>query len=295
MVIAGTVLGHVGAGAGAAHATVSANSQPHVLFQIRPAGVGAPLIDPKPILDGWVALENSSLYSAKGAKPYAATAPTPGQVLLESKQQLEQQVRANPAIQIHGCARADVQTGQVDRRVLATLEYLAVSGLGPTVAAMSCVRGALVGGAGFSPPGVAGVPQEGAGAFDISAVNGIRIAGHQGPGSIADTTVRKLLTLQGSLKPHEIISQTRYPGNDNTLASVRHRDRIHVDFQPLYAVSSHLHGAFSASVSPSEWIQLIARLGEIPNPRVQRGPSAASIPDQAGAAPANGKGAGGHN
>jgi hypothetical protein len=107
--------------------------------------------------------------------------------------------------------------------------------------------------------------------------------------------VRTLLTLQGSLKPHEIISPIRYPGTDNTRASVRHRDRIHVAFQPLYAVSSHPHGVFSASVSPSEWIQLIARLGEIPNPRVQRGPSAASIPDQAGAAPANGKEAGGHN
>jgi hypothetical protein len=296
IVIAGTVLGHVGAGAGAgaAQATVSATSQPHMLFQIRPAGVGAPLIDPKPILDGWVALENSSLFRPKSSKS-AASAPTPGQVLLESKQQLEQQVRTSQGIQLQGCARADVQTGQVDRRVLATLEYLAVSGLGPTVAAMSCVQAGPVGAAGASLPGAAGVPQEGAAAFDISAVNGITIAGHQGPGSITDTTVRKLLTLQGSLKPQEIISQIRYPGTDNTLASVRHPDRIHVTFQPPYAVSSHLRGAFSASISPSEWIQLIARLGEIPNPRVQRGPSAASIPDQAGAAPANGREAGGHN
>jgi hypothetical protein len=294
MVIAGTILGHVGAGAAVAQATVSAYSQPHVLFQIRPAGAGAPLIDPKPILDGWVALENSSLFRAKGAQPYAATAPTPGQVLLESKQQLELQVRANPAIQLQGCARADVQTGQVDRRVLATLEYLAVSGLKPTVSAMSCLPAATTGAAGVPPAGGASVPQEGAGAFDISAVNGITIAGHQGPGSIADTTVRKLLTLQGSLKPHEIISQIRYPGTDNTLASVRHTDRVQVAFQPLYAVSSHLHGAFSAAVSPTEWIQLIARLGEIPNPQVQRGPSAASIPDQAGT-PTNGREAGGHN
>jgi hypothetical protein len=295
IVIAGTVLGHVGAGAGADAATVSATSQPHMLFQIRPAGVGAPLIDPKPILDGWVSLENSSLFRPKSAKPSAATAPTPGQVLLESKQQLEQQVRTSQAIQLHGCARADVQTGQVDRRVLATLEYLAVSGLEPTVAAMGCGRSAPIGAAGAPLPGAPGVPQEGAVAFDISAVNGIRIAGHQGPGSITDTTVRKLLTLQGSLKPHEIVSQIRYPGTDSTLAGVRHPDRIHVAFQPLYAVSSRLRGAFSASVSPSEWIQLIARLGEIPNPRVQRGPSAASIPDQPGAAPTNGREAGGHN
>jgi hypothetical protein len=295
MVIAGTVLGHLGAGAGAAQATVSASSQPHMIFQIRPAGVGAPLIDPKPVLDGWVALENSSLFRAKGARPYATTGPTPGQVLLESKQQLEQQVRADPGIQIHGCARADVETGQVDRRVLTTLEYLAVSGLKPTVAAMPCARGAPLGGAGVSLDGGASVSQETPAAFDISAVNGISVAGHQGPGSITEETVRKLLTLQGSLKPHQIVSQIRYPGTDNTLASARHPDRIHVAFQPLYAVSSHLHGAFSASVSPTEWIQLIARLGEIPDPRVQRGPSAASIPDRAGVAGANGREAGGHH
>src|SRR5262249_59827603 len=98
MVIAGTVLGHLGAGAGVAHATVSANSQPHMIFQIRPAGMGAPLIDPKPILDRRVAPANSSLFRAKGAKPYAATGPTPGQVLLESKQQLERQGAAEPAV-----------------------------------------------------------------------------------------------------------------------------------------------------------------------------------------------------
>ena len=47
---------------------------PHMLFQIRPAGLGAPLIDPKPILDGWVALENSSIFRAKGENPFLATA-----------------------------------------------------------------------------------------------------------------------------------------------------------------------------------------------------------------------------
>src|SRR6185437_10397219 len=52
-VIAGTVLGHVGSDA--------AEGEPHIVFQIRPAGPNAPLIDPKPVLDGWVALENSSV------------------------------------------------------------------------------------------------------------------------------------------------------------------------------------------------------------------------------------------
>ncbi len=73
-VIAGTVLGHVGSGA-----------EPHIVFQIRPAGIGAPLIDPKPILDGWVKLQSSSAVKAKGRDPFAKISPSPGQALLESQ------------------------------------------------------------------------------------------------------------------------------------------------------------------------------------------------------------------
>ena len=39
---------------------------PHLLFEIRPAGRGAPRIDPKPILDGWKLLECTEVYRAKG-------------------------------------------------------------------------------------------------------------------------------------------------------------------------------------------------------------------------------------
>src|SRR6202035_5338887 len=134
-VITGTVLGHV---AGQEPGPGGPAGQPHMLFQIRPAGAGAPLIDPKPILDGWVQLENSSIFRANAANPFLTSAPTPGQVLLESKQQLEQQVLANPGIDIYECGRQDIQTGQIDRRVLATLEFLEVSGLKPTVSALKC-------------------------------------------------------------------------------------------------------------------------------------------------------------
>ena len=41
-------------------------SAPHLLFEIRPAGRGAPRIDPKPILDGWKLLESTEVYRAKG-------------------------------------------------------------------------------------------------------------------------------------------------------------------------------------------------------------------------------------
>lgn len=271
-VIAGTVLGHVAGGDGSS----GEGGEPSMLFQIRPAGVGAPQIDPKPILDGWVQLENSSVFRAKGANPFLASAPTVGQVLLESKEQLQQQVLANPDIDIYPCGRQDIQTGQIDRRVLATLEFLAVSGLKPTVSALKCGHSELTtsGNVSEHSPGDA---------VDISAINGTPIVGHQGPGSITDTTIRKLLTLQGSMKPHQIISLMAYPGTDNTLAMADHYNHIHVGFRPLFAQSASLAGSLSSSITPSQWIKLIARLGEIPDPTVSSGPSAAAIPVHAGA------------
>ena len=84
-----------------------------MLFQIRPAGVGAPLIDPKPILDGWVALENTSIFRAKGENPFLATSPTAGQVLLESKGQLEQPgaARSGHPPRTHAGARTSRRDG----------------------------------------------------------------------------------------------------------------------------------------------------------------------------------------
>ncbi len=280
-VIAGTVLGHLGAptpqGSAASSAGASAQSgagslaQAEMLFQIRPAGRGAPLIDPKPILDGWVRLESTSIFRAKGENPFLASAPTVGQVLLESKEQLEQQVLHDPTIGLYPCGRQDIQSGQIDRRVLATLELLAVSGLKPTVSALKCGHSELTSTGSISEHSTGD-------AVDISAINGIPIAGHQGAGSITDTTIRKLLTLQGSMKPHQIISLMSYPGTDNTLSMADHYNHIHVGFTPLYAGDARIAGAFSSAISPSQWIKLIARLGEIPDPEVESGHSAASIP-----------------
>jgi soluble lytic murein transglycosylase-like protein len=271
-VLAGTVLGHVGPG----------TSEPHMLFQIRPAGVGAPLIDPKPILDGWVQLENTSIFRAKGENPFLGNSPTAGQVLLESKEQLEQQVLRDPGIRLPACGRQDVQTGQVDRRVLATLEFLSISGLRPGVSSLQCGH--------VAPATAANAAETFAGdAVAIVAVNGIPVAGHQGPGSIADITIRKLLSLQGTMKPRQIVSLMSYPGTNNTHAAPGQRDSIQIEFAPLpggarTAGEARSASPFSAAITPGQWIQLIARLGEIPDPKVGSGPSAAAIPDHPGAA-----------
>jgi hypothetical protein len=264
-------------------AATAESDEPHMFFQIRPAGVGAPLIDPKPVLDGWVQLENTSIFRAKGKNPFLGTSPTVGQVLLASKEQLEQQVLNDPGIHLGRCGHEDVQTGQIDRRVLATLEFLSVSGLRPTVSSLACSR--------VAPADAKNAAETSAGdAVDITAINGISIAGGSDParpGSIADITVRKLLTLQGTMRPSQIVSQMSYPGAPNTLALPGHEKSIHVAFAPLQsagrtASDAHAADALSSAITPGQWIQLIARLSEIPDPKVSSGPSAAAIPDQPG-------------
>jgi hypothetical protein len=266
-VIAGTVLGHLGAQPGEV-----SGSEPHMLFQIRPSGPSSPLIDPKPILDGWVLLDDTSVFRAKGESPFSKTTPTVGQVLLESKSQLEQQVLRNPGIHYASkCARGDVQTGQVDRRVLATLEFLSVSGLAPTASGLPCGTG--------SSTQPAGSPAAAGEALDISQVNHISIAGHQGPGSVTNAAIHKLLSLQGTMKPYQITAPARYAGADNVSVIHGTYSHIHVGFMPLYQSSARFARAVNSTLSPHQWIQLIARLGEIPNPTVGNGPSSAAIPD----------------
>jgi murein DD-endopeptidase MepM/ murein hydrolase activator NlpD len=272
-VIAGTVLGHVGVATGAS--TVGSESSPHILFQIRPAGLGAPLIDPKPILDGWVALENTSIFRAKGENPFLATSPTVGQVLLESKQQLEPQVLHDAGIRLSKCGRQDVQEGRVDRRVLAVLEYLSVSGLAPSASGLKCPDSAAT--AVYAPASA------GSDIVDISAVNRIPVAGHQTQGSVADDTVHRLLMLQGLNRPQRIASLMSYPGAVGTISSSSARDAIRISFAPAGAIGAQAKGQPYSSLDPSEWIQLIARLGEIPDPVVGHGPSSAALPDAPGA------------
>ena len=69
---------------------------------------------------------------------------------------------------------------------------------------------------------------------DISKINNIPILGHQGPGSITDITIRRLLTLQGAMKPDQIICTMSYKGQSNTLALPDHTNRIQITFTPLF-------------------------------------------------------------
>jgi murein DD-endopeptidase MepM/ murein hydrolase activator NlpD len=281
-VIAGTVLGHLGAGSAA-----EGVEAPHLIFQIRPAGAGgssSPLIDPKPILDGWVALENSSVFHAKGENPFLATSPTVGQVLLESKQQLEPQVLHDAGITLTRCARQDVRAGRVDKRVLAALEYLSVSGLRPTVGGLACAPATP---AALAANAAAAASSE---SVTITAVNAVPVAGHQGTGSAAETLVRRLLMLQGLSRPRRIVSDMSFPGAAAAVTSAKAAGAIRVSFAAPRTALARVAGLYGSALSPGEWSKLIARLGEIPDPSVASKPSSAAIPDEA-----NGRGAGGNH
>ncbi len=265
-VIAGTVLGHVG--------RTDRRLAPHVEFTVRPAGKGAPLVDPKPILDGWKLLESTAVYRASGSGKslFSTTArsASTGQVLLMSKAQLQQRVLNDPNLDIYQCGRQDIARGIIDRRVLATLEFLSTSGLKLQISALECGHSYMTTSGNVSEHSTGD-------AVDISEVNGIPITGHQGPGSITDLTIRRLLTLQGTMKPHQIISLMTYPGTDNTLSLPDHYNHIHIGFHPLD--DTNVGAQVQAILKPAQWTQLINQISTIQNPTVATSPSKYAIKD----------------
>ncbi|MGI8506176.1 MAG: M23 family metallopeptidase, partial [Solirubrobacteraceae bacterium] len=265
IVVAGTILGRIGG--------PSQNVSPHLYFTVQPAGKKAPLIDPKPILDGWKLLEATAVYRAAGVDPFfgpGAKNPTVGQVLLMSKEQLTERVLQDPRVQIYNCGRRDIAAGLIDRRVLATIEFLSASGLDPYVSGLQCGH-TLTGSNGTDAAGATGA------SVDISTINKIPVLGHQGPGSITDVTIRRLLTLQGSMRPDQIISAIAYKGQSNTLALPDHRNRIQVTFTPDYGTNKKLSAQVKSLLQPGQWVQLINRISQIPEPVVPIAPSRYAI------------------
>ena len=263
-VVSGTILGRVG--------KTDVNLAPHVYFEIRPAGKGAPKIDPKPILDGWKLLESTAIYRASGKNAlYGENAAfSIGQVLLLPKPLLQKRLLADARINIYPGGRNDIKTGQIDRRVLATIAYLAESGLKPTVSSLKAGRSTIFTKSGNVSHHVSG------NAVDISSINGVPIMGNQDPGGITDQAVKRLMLLQGTMQPAQIISLFDYGAN--TLSMADHADHIHVGFQPLFGPNAKLGRQTASILEPGQWDDLIERLGSLEQPTVPTEPSKYSLP-----------------
>jgi hypothetical protein len=286
VVAKGTVLGQVRTPPGA--------KAGHMRFAIRPAG-DASTIDPRPILASWVQLD-AALHPQGAKGEPGLLGATASDVFLFSKGQLEREILSDPGIALSACSRHEVASGAIDKRVLAVIAFLSRGGLKPTVGMLRC-------GGGYAVSGYVPVAHIGD-AVAISHINGVPITGHQGAGSITDTTIRTLLTVQGEFVPHQIVSLMAYPGAPSTLARTDHGDYIEVVFAPAAkpvpplkssappAVAGHSAGAGQAAPSPlvvtgelssTQWDQLLARIAALPAPKVARRPSSSAIRDHAGA------------
>lgn len=261
-VIAGTVLSHVAKG--------GEGIDPHINFSIRPAGKGAPRIDPKPILDGWKLLEATAIYRAKGKNPFNEKLSGAG-VLLLSKEALEQRVLGDEGLDIYQCGREDIEQGKIDRRVLAVLEYLRTKGFTMRISALECGHGYLTDNGSVSEHSTGD-------AVDIAEINGVPVTGNQGPGTLVDELIKDVLQLQGTMHPHQVISLEDLPG-ETSFAEASHYDHVHIGYRPIGEQAAAESQFAEAMLKPNQWEHLIQRLGQIENPKVPIKPSKYSLPD----------------
>ena len=261
-VIGGTVLGRIG------RTRQDAGPAPAASRSARPAAAPRASTRSRSSTAGSCS-SRPTIYRAKGKNPFfGADAETPsiGQIMLMSKEALARRVLADPRIDIYGCGRHDIRTGQIDRRVLATLEFLASSGLKPTVSSLKCGHGYLTTSGNVSEHSTGT-------AVDIAAINGIADPRPPGPG----LDHRPDDPAPADPAGHDEAAPDHLPDD------LRGR-RQHARAWPTTTTTSTSAGARStasnakaakqidAILKPKQWIKLIDRLGEIDNPTVREAP-----------------------
>ena len=218
-VVGGTVIARMGAASGGVAA--------HLNFSIRPAGLGASQIDPKPILDGWKLLEATAIYRADGKNPFSHNLGISG-VLLLSKQALQQRVLADHNLSLPPCEGRAVASAHVDRRVLAMLEYLVAEGYRLKVSALRCRHARHASAA-------ASAEHSSADSVNISAVDGVSLGGQRGRDSLTESVIKTVLRLQGAMHPQQVIAAGRGPGGGSP-APRGQRSYVHIAYLPSFAV-----------------------------------------------------------
>ena len=144
---------------------------------------------------------------------------------------LAQQVLSDSRVHVYSGGRYDLESGRVDPRVVAVIEYLADT-YGEV--SVSCL---ITGHSHFvhqtkkqkklKLPKVVSAHVYGR-AVDISSVAGIPIASHQQPGGITERTIRQLLALPDGLRPAQVISLLALGGPSFALPD--HANHIHVGY-----------------------------------------------------------------
>ncbi|HLW94010.1 MAG TPA: lytic murein transglycosylase, partial [Solirubrobacteraceae bacterium] len=249
-VLAGTIVGRLAVTHGA--------RRPHLLFEVRPAGAGEALIDPRPFLDSWSQLETLELHrnSFATAAVYGPNlhARSVGLTLRASQVDLERIVLQDTRVSLAGCERSAIAAGNVDRRVLAALEVLVLHGIDPTVSGAWCSSSARL---RRQTPALLKTGN----AVALSALDGR--APVAGVAAIAEHALR---TLPGADRP--ALSEQLVAG------------RLVISFAPArqpqtLAVAASFTAGFA--LSSSRWSQLDSRLQQIQQPRVPTAISPAAL------------------
>ena len=140
--------------------------------------------------------------------------------------QLRKRVLHDKRLHIYPGGRADIRGRRVDPRVLITVEYLA-NATG-SVRVSSLVSGHRL----FTASGGVSAHVYGR-AVDVTAVGGVRIKNHQGPGSVTERTVRLLLLLPQRMRPRQVVSLMDVDGptgNHGSFALPDHSNRIQIGY-----------------------------------------------------------------
>jgi hypothetical protein len=114
-VLAGTILGYLRAG--------GVGREPHLIFELRPAGADRAAIDPRPFLDAWSQLATLELHRVPLSDPLYGPdlqSNDAGEAGVMSQIDLERVVLENVHLKMSLCERDTIAAGDVDRRVLAS-------------------------------------------------------------------------------------------------------------------------------------------------------------------------------
>jgi murein DD-endopeptidase MepM/ murein hydrolase activator NlpD len=250
-VLAGTILGRL--------AHTHGKREPHLLFELRPAGSGQPAINPLPFLNSWSQLEALELHrDSFGPSPYYGPnlhARSVGGVLLTSQVDLERIVLEDAHVSMPACESAAIAAGNVDRRVLAALEVLVLHGIDPVVSGAWCSGDAHT---RHATPGVLKTPN----AIALTALDG-----RAAVGAVAAIAAQALAKLPRAARP--AISTHTVSG------------QLVIAFTPASAEPQAMAVAASYTagfaLSAARWSQLDARLEQIREPRVPTAVSSAAL------------------
>jgi hypothetical protein len=256
-VLAGTILGYLHAG--------GVDREPHLVFELRPAGTDRVAIDPRPFLDAWTQLATLELHRAPLGDPLYGPdlqSTDAGEASVMSQIDLERVILENTHLKMSLCERDTIAAGDVDRRVLASVEFLVENGLDPTIGGAQCT-------AGGSPSATAGAAN--AESITISAINSVAVGAGGASATPTDSTIKTLLTLTGANAPAQIAGPEAVAGAASCVADPSDAGQIVVSFTPepaqlVLASTASVAGHFA--LSPRRWAELDAHLLSIPEPRV---------------------------